>query len=277
MSHQSSRPARYIPLAILLFLVSAASARAEDMRIVAPYAGILSNVYADESTGLDLKDSGFLSGLYFQWINPERYQWNAFVYYAPDVNYTRTIGGHFIFDYYFGPDWYGKFVAGAGLAAINNKFDAGSDIAPFSDFTMDYTIWVPYLRAGKYFKTKVGPADLSLLPWAGVQPEWIRGDLSMTMPAHFPMPEMTIDSSMDDYSLYGIAGANLKVSLFHFVDLEGKYKATFDKSGLYSSVDALANLFFTRSMGLSYRYKYMESLDGTGSNSYHYFGLAYLF
>jgi hypothetical protein len=266
---------RLILSLVLVILASVHAAWAEDIRIVAPYAGILSNSYENE--GIDLKDNGLITGLYFQWIDPERYQWNAFLYYAPEVNYTRTIGGHFIFDYYFGPDWHGKFLVGAGIEAIKNKFDAGSDIPGLSAFEMDYSVWVPYLRAGKYFKAKYGAAEFSLLPWAGIQPEWIRGELSQTIAMPPPMPGMTIDDSMDDYRFYGLAGANLKVSLFHFIDLEGKYQATFDSKKAYSTVNAVANVFFTRSLGFSYRYKYMQSLEDTGSNSYHFFGLAYLF
>jgi len=265
--------------AALAFALVSSPAAAEEMRILAPYVGILSNVYKDDDHGLDLRDSGLLTGLYFQWIDTERYQWNAFLYYAPEVNYTRVLGGHFIYDRYLGPDWHGKFVVGAGLEAMHNELDAGSNIEGLSAFDMDYWVWTPYFRTGKYFKAELGPAAFSLLPWVGVEPEWIRGDMSQTVPAHPPyMPsEINTTASLDDYRFYGIAGLNFKVNLYRFVDLETKYKATFDKADLYGTVDAVANVFFTRSLGLSYRFKYMQSLDGTGSNSYHYFGLAYLF
>jgi hypothetical protein len=277
--HSTSKRS-YLPLTFALFLFAVASfAKAEDLRIIAPYVGSLTDVYKDDSQGLDLKDSGLITGLYFQWINTERYQWNAFLYYAPDVNYTKVLGGHFIFDYYLGPDWYGKFVLGAGLEAMHNKMDAGSNIEGLSVFDMDYTVWTPYLRAGKYFKAEVGPAELSFLPWAGIEPVWIRGDLSGTAPPYPPyMPTSTdFSESMDAYQLYSIAGANLRVMLFHFVDIEGKYQVTYGSWHAYSTVNAIASVFFTRDMAFSYRYKYMQSLEGTGSDSYHFFGLAYLF
>lgn len=243
---------------------------AEDIRIVAPYAGILTDTQNDSGFG-ELKDSGLLTGLYFQWIKPDVYQWNAFAYYAPDVNYSKTLGGHFIFDAYLGPDWHGKFVLGAGLEAMRISMDAGDSIAPLGDFTMSNSLLIPYLRAGKYFKASVGPAELSLLPWAGVEPQWTWGELSATM----PFPPFSMKQSLDDYTFYGIAGANLKVNLFHFVDLEGKYQGSFNKADYFSSFQAVAFVYLSRAWGLSYRYKFMETSQG--SDGFHYFGLAYVF
>lgn len=247
----------------------AASAWADEMRIVAPYAGILANTTKIEGQP-DAVDSGFLSGLFFQWINTERYQWNAFVYFAPDVNYSSTFGGHFIYDRYFGPDRHGKFVAGLGLEALSVDMDAG-DAFGTGLFTMKTSVLIPYLRAGKYFKFSAGPADFSFLPWAGIQPQWVWGDLNM-FPGPFPPP---VHTSLDEFVFYGIAGINLKATLFHFVDLEGKYQATFDASDYYSTFNATANLYFSRSWGLSYRFKHMT--NSQGSNAFHYIGVAYIF
>jgi len=259
-------------LACLAFgCLLAASARAEDIRIIAPYAGVLTDTQKDSGFG-ELKDSGLLTGLYFQWIRPESYQWNAFAYYAPDVNYSKTIGGHFIYDRYIGPDWHGKFVLGFGIEAMRASMDAGDSIAPLGDFTMNTGFIIPYLRAGKYFKASKGPVDLSLLPWVGIEPQWTRGELSAVMPGP-PGPPMK--QSLDDYTFYGIAGLNLKALLFHFVDVEGKYQATFNKVDYLSTYQLIAFLYMSRSWGLSYRFKYMETSQG--SDGYHYFGLAYVF
>jgi hypothetical protein len=266
--HASRRLACLACLALCGLL--AAAARAEDIRIVAPYAGILTDTQNDSGFG-ELKDSGLLTGLYFQWIKPDAYQWNAFAYYAPDVNYTKTVGGHFIFDCYLGPDWHGKFVLGAGIEALRLDMDAGDAFPPFDENRMTQTFLIPYLRAGKYFKASVGPAELSLLPWAGIEPQWAWGDLKMSM----PFPPMTIKQSLDDSTFYGIAGVNLKANLFHFIDLEGKYQAAFNKSDYLNSVQAVAFLYLSRSWGLSYRYQYMETTQG--SDGYHYFGVAYVF
>jgi hypothetical protein len=275
---QHRRIATVLLIASLAGMV-AFSAAAEDIRIVAPYVGSLTDVQ-DAANGLpELKDTGLLTGLYFQWINPQYYQWNAFAYYAPDVNYAKTAGGNFIFDYYFGPDWMGKFVLGAGLEAMTVNMDAGDAFKSLYvfDLNMKVSTIVPYLRAGKYLKTSFGPLEVSLLPWAGVEPQWVNTEGSMLIdpPGPFP-PAFTQKVDSSTYHLYGIAGANLKFTLFHFIDLEGKYSGTFNANGAYySTISAIANVFLTRSWGLSYRYKYMETSQG--SDAYHFFGLAYVF
>jgi hypothetical protein len=78
-----------------------------------------------------------------------------------------------------------------------------------------------------------------------------------------------------DDDLYGIAGLSLSATLFHFIELQAKYKATFNADDLLHTVDGMANVFFTRHWGLSYRFKYMQTTDG--STSYHLVGIAYVF
>lgn len=255
---------------LVLAWVIAFSGGADEMRIVAPYAGVLTNVTDVPGMG-EIEDTGFLSGLFFQWIDTERYQWNLFGYYAPDVNYSSTLGGHLLFDLYFGPDWNGKFLAGFGLEILKVDMDAGNALGT-DDLVMESRLLIPYLRAGKYFKASAGPADFSILPWVGIQPQWVWGDLFIAFPG--PMPP-DVNSSLDDSSLYGIAGLNLKVTLFHFVDLEGKYQATFNDSEYFSTYNAMANLYLSRRWGISYRFKFMESSQG--SNAFHYFGVVYVF
>ena len=258
---------------LLMFLVTALTlpALADEMRIVAPYAGSLTNTTDVPNAG-EITDSGLLTGLFFQWIDTERYQWNLFAYWAPDVNYSSTLGGHFIYDRFFGPGWHGGFVAGLGLEALRVDLDAGSALGT-DDLDMETTVFVPFLRAGKYFKASLGSAAFSLLPWIGIQPQWVWGELVVDLP--IPGPGPIITTSLDDFTLFGIAGINLKLTLFHFIDLEGKYQATFDDSEYFNSFNAMANLYFSRNWGLSYRFKHMESSQGT--NAYHYLGLAFIF
>jgi hypothetical protein len=246
-------------------------AAAEDIRILAPYLGILSDSRDAPNYG-ELEDSGSLAGLYFQHIDTDSYQWNAFLYGAPDVNYSRIIGGHFIVDKYLGPDWHGKFVVGAGLEALRVDLDAGSELGT-DDFELATTVLVPYLRAGKYLKADLGPAELSLLPWIGVEPQWTWGSLDISMTT--PMGPIEVSESLDDDAVYAIAGLNAKARLFHFLDLEAKYQGTFDESDYFSTFNGVAFVYLSRSWGLSYRFKYME--NGQGSETYHLFGVAYVF
>lgn len=263
--YRHSKPIILVVFACLLMF----SGGADEMRILAPYAGVLTNVTVIPSTG-EIEDTGFLSGLFFQWIDTERYQWNTFLYWAPDVNYSSTLGGHFLFDLYFGPDWHGKFVLGLGLEALWVDLDAGSALGT-DDLEMGTTVFIPYLRAGKYFKVSAGPADFSVLPWIGIQPQWVWGELLVDPPG----PPPASISSLDDFALYGIAGLNFKATLFHIIDLEGKYQATFNDSEYYDTYNAMANLYLSRRWGLSYRFKYLESSQG--SNAFHYFGFVYVF
>jgi hypothetical protein len=260
---------------IALVFAQAVGVGAEDIRIIAPYAGSLTNAVDVKNIG-EVKDSGLLTGLYFQWIQPDAYQWNAFAYYAPDVNYSKVIGGHFIYDRYFGSAPGGKFVAGIGMEALRVEMDAG-DALGTQDFDMTTSIFIPYLRTGKFFRTRIGPAALSALPWVGIQPEWVWGDMVIRVFVPFPPPGATqeVSESLDDFTFYGTAGLNLKATLFHFVDLEGKYQATFNASGRYDIFNATVNLFLSRNWGLSYRFKDMTSSHG--SNRFHYFGVSYVF
>ncbi len=261
---------------------------AEDVRIIAPHIGAITNEVEFGDYSIDLKETVLLKGLYLQWIDTERYQWNLFAYQASDVNYSDVWGAHFIFDYYFGPDWSGQFLAGAGFEVISVNMDAGDHIvgtmngqpATLRDFTMTNTVMLPYLRLGKYFRFGDGAVRFSVLPWAGIQPQWIGGDLKFERPSGYnPVTHQFTyaaeDISLDDYDLFGIAGINFKVQLSRYADLEAKYQATFNDGYYHSTVTVIANGYFSRHWGLSYRFKYMEHSDG--SDIYHLVGLAFIF
>jgi len=256
-----------LAMLIILFVTAAVGAESEDIRIVAPYLGYVANVY--EEHGLNLDDSKLMKGLYFQWINPDRYQWNTFLYQASDINYSTLWGGHFIFDYYFGVQERGKFVVGTGIEYIRLDMDAGDNLpAPITAFEMLNNIIVPYARFGRYFTFGNDRLSVSLLPWAGVQPQWVRGNLSSG-------PPLSLDDPTDDYQSFGIAGINTSVSIFHFITVDAKYRGTFNADDYFSTVDSMVNVFFTRHWGLSYRFKYGET--SSGSTSYHIGGIAYVF
>ena len=258
-----------IAMLIVVFVTAAVGAEPEDIRIVAPYLGYVNNVYEDH--GLNLDDSKLMKGLYFQWINPDRYQWNTFLYQASDINYSMLWGGHFIFDYYFGVQERGKFVVGTGIEYIRLDMDAGANLPPLTNFELLNNIIVPYARFGRYFSFGSDTLSVSLLPWAGIQPEWVKGDISFIPPG----PPTPYEEKIDEYDLYGIAGINTSVSIFHFITVDAKYRGTFNADDYFSTVDSMVNVFFTRHWGLSYRFKYSET--SSGSTSYHIGGIAYVF
>ena len=271
----------FVCLGILALSIFPESLPAEDIRIIAPYIGFITDKVDQADYQLDLKETVLLKGLYLQWINPESYQWNLFVYQAADVNYSDLLGGHFIFDYYFGSDQGGKYLLGAGCEIMNVAMDAGNSINyttrgstyQLQDFTMTNTLLIPYFRAGKYFLIGNGMVRVSVLPWAGVQPQWVRGDLEFLMPGRTGYTKNSY--SLDDYSFFGLAGINLKLLVSHFADIEVKYQASFNQDEYLNTLTLIANGYFSRHWGLSYRMKYLE--NSSGSDLYHLFGVAYIF
>ena len=250
---------------ILSFNISSA----KDIRIITPYLGSIRNVYESEEHGLDLNDSSLLKGLYFQWINPERFQWNVFIYQSSDINYSTLWGGHFIFDYYFGKRSRGKYVVGTGIEFIGLDMDAGNNIAGPLDFKLLNNIIIPYIRAGRYFLLGPDTITVTLLPWIGVQPEFVRGKISF----NFGGPPKRKD--IEDDALYALAGLNAKTVIMHFFEVEVKYKATFNRDDYFSTLSAMTNLYLSRHWGISYRFKFMET--SSGSDTYHIGGVAFLF
>ncbi len=87
--------------AILLVLL-AGTLQAENIRVIVPYLGAATNVYqkTDPMYTLDLKDTKLMEGLFFQWVNPDLFQANAFAYHSADINYSQLWGGHLIGDFY---------------------------------------------------------------------------------------------------------------------------------------------------------------------------------
>jgi hypothetical protein len=272
-----------LAIACLTLVVSGPALFAEDIRILVPYFGGVYNEFEREYSagGVDgtLKSDGWglMQGLYFQWVNPELFQSNVFLYRSGDVNYARLLGLHLIGDFYFLPRDWGRAVVGGGFELISIDTDAGDEFR--DDFIFDLeipnTIYVPYVRAGHYLY--FGSRDrvqLSVLPWAGLQYDIVRGEVSLTADPPGPfVQDVVID--LDDEQLSGIAGLNLGAVIFYFLELQGKYRATFNEDDYLSTVDVLANIYVSRSWALSYRFKYSEST--AGSTSYHLAGVAYVF
>ena len=108
---------------------------------------------------------------------------------------------------------------------------------------------------------------LSVFPWAGAEYDITRGDISFVVdppgvPADFP-----VDESIDDETWFGLAGVSVSATIMHFIDLQAKYKLTFNGDDQLHTFDAMANVFFTRHWGVSYRFKHMQTT--AGSTSYH--------
>lgn len=247
----------------------------KDIRIVCPYAGPIKDTYQNTEQRLNLEDHSLLKGVFFQWINPDRYQWNAFAYQASNINYSTLWGCHFIFDYYFHARRLGKFVIGTGIEFLQINMDADSSIAPLKNIELLNSLFIPYIRFGYRFQYKTSMFNASILPWMGAEYEGIQGDFMMTIDPPGPAPSITEKEDISNDRYLGVAGINFNVNFFHMLDLEAKYNSTFDNKVHYSTATAMINCFFTRHWGISYRVKYMEL--SKGHDLYNIFGVAFVF
>jgi len=257
---------------LILFLIVGFPVFAKDIMLVCPYAGPLTDEYRNDEWNLKLKDTALLKGVFFQWVSPDRWQWNAFIYRSSDINYSTLWGGHFVFDRYLSAGNRGKWVIGGGMEYLRIDMDAGSNIKPLADFQLLNKLFIPYARFGYRFQFNPTPLKIGVMPWLGAEYQGVKGDLSMVMDPPGPAPAMPIAVEIDEDDLLAMAGLNLNVNLFHMLDVEAKYYGAFNARVQYSSASAMVNLFLTRWCGLSYRFKYME-LDN-GYNLYHIFGIA---
>ena len=218
-----------------------------------------------------------MEGLYFQWVNTEKYQWNLFFYHASDLNYSTVLGSHFIFDYYFNSGPRGKYVFGAGFdyISINTNADV---IQTLSLFEMQNHIYAPYVRAGRYFNFTSNPHRFSFLLWGGYEHDFLKGDLSFVIPIPAPhIPDILVEKTLDKDYDYMLLGAAFKATFFHFLEMQIKYhkKLDLNRDAMLDFFSVLTNVYVTRHWAVSYRYKYMEETIGT--NQYHIGGIAYLF
>ncbi len=265
--------------------ISSAAAQPTDIRIVAPYAGFVTSVYQRESGSGDirLEDTDLMLGLYAQWIRTGTFQANAFLYHAPDVNYSSLWGLHTNVDFYFSLGEIENLVIGGGVQLLTLDIDAGNNIVAVSpmgaevnlqDFSLKTTVVAPYLRTGRQYPFGDARTNVVIFPWVGGEVNLVGGDVSFGLPIG-PPPGMQIDESIDDTDLFALAGINVRATLWRFLQIEARYSAAFDPNTFLPRASVMTNVFFTRNLGVSYRVSAMES--STGSTVYHLFGLAGMF
>ncbi|MCK5050496.1 MAG: hypothetical protein KAS53_02060 [Candidatus Cloacimonetes bacterium] len=272
---------RKVIVVFIVVFVFVSSIYAETIHVITPYLGTINNDMSRTVEGspieLKLDDSSLFKGLYFQWINPDKYQWNAFVYNSEDLNYSSLWGTHFIFDYYLGVKENSKYVIGAGMEFLTMTTET-DEIFPFSNFELSQNIYAPFLRAGKYFYLGDDKIKYSLMPWLGAESDIVRGDIDFTIPPMYPGgSEFIVSDNADDDSFYALAGLNFKVTFYHFIDLKLKYhcKVDLEESDTYDVASGMLNIYFNRNWGISYRTKYMKSAEM--ENIYHIGGIVYAF
>ena len=243
------------------------------MRITALYGGVTTNTYKDSAKNISLKDSGFMSGAYLQWIETGLFQANFFGYYAPSVNYSKVYGLHGNIDGYFLSSGIGSFVAGIDIEDININMDAKDNITGLKSFTMKNNVLFGMVRSGYRFAIQPSSAlRISFFPYAGATRETVDGDIRMITPRP-NAPETVVDiSEKENFFSWG---TNLTVNMFHFIDITAKYLGRAKKDDYLNSVTAQATVYVSRYLSVTYQFKYMQLSNGT--DTYNLLGVGFIF
>lgn len=267
---------------ILLLLLLFHHSTPQDLRILCPYIGPITSEYSNEARQVRLHDNSVMGGVFFQWIAPETYQWNVFVYNAPNINYGSVWGGHLSFDYYIPIDSHEssthgtkKIVVGCGTEYLRIDLDANANIAPFLDFTLLNKLMIPYIRCGYQYRARLDEINISFFPWVGVQYQGVRGSLSFTMDPPGPTPLFTRTEAFSSDKYFALTGININTRLFHALELETRYYGAFRNHEYLSNASWMLNVYLSRSLGISYRGKYIEFSNGF--DVYNIVGIAVLF
>jgi hypothetical protein len=263
------------PLLFVLMILSAGfliaeekSSAPENIRNIVPYIGVV------KSDMFSIDDEAVMSGLYMQWIKPEVFQINSFIYGAGDLYNENLIGFHIIGDYYIKHPENGKYAIGAGFEMIKPDINVEISEPPFIVQTViENTVFVPFIRAGRYFDFNLGKSSsFSIFHWAGYQLSISRGDILVDPIG--PVPPFT-DEEISSETSHAITGVKLGLNLMHVLDLSFKYKAVMNSDDFFNVIDTMANFYYTRNLGLSVRHKFSET--ESGNTNYTIYGLIYSF
>jgi hypothetical protein len=247
------------------------------MTIATGYGGVITNEY--NYRGSKLKDSGFMGGLYLQYVDPSAFQVNGFFYHAPDVNYSKVYGAHINGDAYFMKGDWGSLVAGLDVEYIRIRLDAEDNISPLQDFRMNNDVLFSMARAGAKFNVlSNSPLTVSLFPYAGATRESVKVTTWTDMPSFSPMMPDPAEkkSKSTDTDWYPSWGVNMTSNFFHFVELTVKYLGRAQKDNYMNSFTAQLNVYPARNFVVSYQFKYMD-VSADGKDSYHLLGAGALF
>ena len=248
-----------------------------NIRNIASYVGVLKSEY--ETDNQDMNDESVMTGIYMQWINPELFQVNSFIYGSGD-NFGETfIGLHMMGDFYIRHPENGKWAIGSGFEYLKPDVDTSTEESgTVTSVDIENSIYIPFIRAGRYFNFNIGESSsFSLFHWAGYQMVISRGEGEAVIDvngAGFPPPiEKSIDT--DDETSYAITGVKLGLNIMHVIDLIFKYKASMNHEDFFNTIDTMANFYFTRNLGISFRHKFME--NKFTEIDYSIFGISYSF
>jgi hypothetical protein len=134
----------------------------------------------------------------------------------------------------------------------------------------------PFLRTGRQFPIAAENVDAVVFPWAGAEYTIQTGDLSFTVPPPFPGgAPVGVEVDIDEADPHALVGLNARATLYRFFQVDVKYSLAFDSNEAYSRVSLMTNVFFTRNLGASWRFSYMET--SAGYTQYNLLGLVAMF
>ncbi|MCK9265414.1 hypothetical protein M0P98_00765 [bacterium] len=257
---------------LTVIILSVTMCSAERINILTPYFGVEKNTFVYKKYNVSLEDSSNMKGIFFQSVDTKKYQYNLYLFLTENINYSDLKGINFVYDHYFTSNSKNKNVLGAGVNFLNLNLDGKNvpvTMGTLDGFKLDMDVYSLFFRAGRSYATEGKKLNLTMMPWAGVQMDKIRGNGFVD----YPGPgEAFFDVVQDEY--YGIVGIKLMADYCHFIQGELKYNITFNDE-YYHKVAAMLNLFFSRSLGLSYRFSYQET--SVGKDVYNIFGVAVMF
>jgi hypothetical protein len=266
----------------LFATISSTAVFAEDkapssMTIITGYGGVITNEFQYEKYKMKEKDSGLMTGLYLQYVDPKLLQVNGFFYYAPDTNYSKVTGIHLNGDGYFLQGEWGSLVAGVDIEKIKIRMDAGSNFQSkykLEDFRFDNDVLFMMVRTGVRINAlRESSASVSVFPYVGVTRETVEGTV-WADPAP-PIPVGLQKATFSDTDWYPSFGVNLTGRFFHVVELSAKYLGRAQKDNYMNSYTGQLNVYVTTFAVVSYQFKYMEL--GEGFDAYHIFGAGIVF
>ena len=165
---------------LLLFLFTAFLSAEENegsknIRNITPYVGVLRCEY--DRGDIKKDDDSVMSGLYLQWINPDLFQINSFLYGSGNMFNETFTGFHMMGDLYIKHPENGKWALGAGFEYLKPDVDISTEEAgTVTSVEIKNNIYIPSVRGGRYFNFDIGEtSSFMIFHWAGYQIAVSRG------------------------------------------------------------------------------------------------------
>jgi len=246
----------------------------KNIGLISVYGGSLGYNQEYKAKGTKTSDDGFLKGIYGQYIS-DKYQFNFFGYNTDDMDFSKIKGLHSNFDFYFKNKKSIKYLSGFVYENIDVKVSAYNRISNLYYFGVDKNINIYLLRFGLIYKSNYKNINYRILPYIGKA--YFNLDGNVVIDPYGPPPKIVSDISQKNY--YWVIGSNLNLSPLRFIEFQIKYSFYFKNNKNINNSEIMLNFFLNKSIGISYRYKFLDLNISEIENKikYNMFGIVYLF